>query len=421
MRRADTTVPDRGHPPPSNERSVLEEAFMSAPIAMRPPPTLAKRLALFAALLTLAVIAVGLGFRIVEAMGAQAALDAQRTESAAEANRAARAEFVHPAAAESAPLVVLTGTLEPIQSANLAFGLPGRVQTVDVALGQAVRAGDVLVTLDRSTIGAQSAQSSAAIGVADAQVAMLRDQVTTLETLVRSGGAPERQLTQARQQLAIAEAQLGQARAGRRQVAASASDHILRAPFDGIVTLVPSGVGVVANPGVPLVRVEDLSSLRLRTTVNQGELDVLRVGMTAVLEGSGASGQLHAVVRSLDAQTRRAPVEVHVPNPEGVLVANAFVRARVTAGEARAVLRIPASSRRPNGTVFVVGEGSRVEARDIVAEADADGSWLVTEGLAATDRVLLRPATARDGGVVTPVLRGADDAPAEASTERAER
>ena len=94
-----------------------------------------------------------------------------------------------------------------------------------------------------------------------------------------------------------------------------------------------------------------------------------------------------------------------MPNPEGSLVAHSFVRARVAAGEPRAVLRIPASSRRPNGTVLVVAEGSRVEARPIVAEADVDGTWLVTEGLTASDRVLVRPAGVREGNVITPVQR----------------
>src|SRR5690606_27332460 len=153
----------------------------------------------------------------------------------------------------------------------------------------------------------------------------------------------------ARQQLAVAEAQLTQAQASRRQIAATSADHTLRAPFDGVVTRVPSGVGVVTGPGAPLVPVEDLSSLRLRTTVNRSELDLIAVGMTATLEGSEATGTLRSVVRSLDQQTRRAPVEVHVPNEGGALVANAFVRAHVAVGEPRPALRIPATARRPNG------------------------------------------------------------------------
>lgn len=375
---------------------------------MRPPPPLAKRLALLIGLLVVAGLGLALVVRIAASMQEQAELEAERQASADVAGQAARVEVVQPTAAETAPLVVLTGTLEPAQAADLAFEVPGRVASVAVRLGQPVRAGDVLVTLDRASVGAQSAQTTAAIGVAQANVDMLRDRVELLTGLARSGTVPERELTTARQQLAVAEAQLGQAQASRRQVAATSADHTLRAPFAGVVTRVPSGVGVMAGPGAALVRVEDLSSLRLRTTVNQSELELISVGMTAALEGSEAAGTLVSVVRSLDQQTRRAPVEVHVPNEGGALVANAFVRARVTVGAARQALRVPATARRPNGTLLVVAEGDRVQAREVTAEADLDGSWLVTDGLSASDRVVVRPATAREGAVVSPFVAAED-------------
>lgn len=384
---------------------------MSTPSEMRPPPPLAKRLALLIGVVVTLALGVAVVVRVAAALTEQAALEAERQAAAEAAAQAARVEVVRPTPAETAPIVVLTGTLEPAQAADLAFEVPGRVASVAVRLGQAVSAGDVLVTLDRASVGAQSAQTMAAIGVAQANADMLRDRVELLTGLARSGTVPERELTTASQQLAVAEAQLAQARASRRQVAATSADHTLRAPFDGVVTRVPSGVGVMASPGMPLVRVEDLSSLRLRTTVNQSELELIEVGMQVVLEGSGATGTLRSVVRSLDQQTRRAPVEVQVPNEGGSLVANAFVRGRVTVGAARQALRVPATARRPNGTLLVVVEGARVEAREVTAEADRDGSWLVTDGLSATDRVVVRPATAREGAVVSPVLAGRDGAP----------
>lgn len=378
---------------------------MSTPTEMRPPPPLARRLAVLFTLLVLAGLGAALFLRVAQAIEEQTALEAARQQSAEAAGQAARVEVVRPEPAETTPVVVLTGTLEPTQAADLAFEVPGRVSRVEAQLGQPVRAGDTLVVLDRASVGAQSAQTNAAIGVAEANVEMLRDRVRLLAPLAESGTVPERELTTARQQLAVAEAQLQQARASRRQVAATSADHTLRAPFDGVVTRVPSGVGVMASPGVPLVRVEDLSALRLRTTVNQGELEQIRVGMTVELESAEATGTLRAVVRSLDAQTRRAPVEVEIPNASGALVANAFVRARVAVGASRPALRLPATTRRPNGTVLVVGDDERVEARVILADADRDGSWLVTEGLAPTDRVVLRPATAREGTIVAPVVR----------------
>jgi membrane fusion protein (multidrug efflux system) len=388
---------------------------MDEPLEMRPPPPLAKRVALLVTLGVLGVLGVALSMRLVEAMGEQARMEAERVESAEAAGRAAEVEVIRPRPAEAAPLVVLTGTLEPVQAADLAFEVPGRVSRVDTTLGAHVEAGDPLVSLDRSSVGAQSAQTTAAIDVAEANAAMARDRVAMLEPLAARGSVPERELITARQQLAVIEAQVVQAQASRRQIAATSAEHTLRAPFDGVVTLVPSGVGVVASPGVPLVRVEDLSSLRLRTTVNRSELELLRPGMTARLEGSDAAGTLSAVVRSLDAHTRRAPVEVRVPNEAEALVANSFVRAHVAVGGVRAALRVPATSMRPDGTVLLIGEGNRVVEREVTAQADVDGSWLVSEGLASDDRVVLRPATARLGAVVSPVEHGEPDGAAEAA------
>ena len=369
--------------------------------SLRPPPPLAKRLALLFAILIIAGLFVGIGVRLVEASREQEEFARAREASAARAGEAPEVEVMRPLEATYTPVVVLQGTLEPVRSADLGFQISGRILRVDVALGQQVRDGETLVTLDRASLGALSAQSEAAIAVAEANVEMSRDRVSVLERLTTSGAAPERELTTARQQLAVAEAQLAQARTGRRQITTSTADHVLRAPFNGVATDVPTGVGAVTGPGVSLVRIEDLSSLRLRTTVNQSELEALRVGATAIIEGhEGVHGTIQSVVRSLDPQTRRAPVEVLVPNPTGRLIANAVVRANVVVGPPSPALRIAATARRPNGTVLVVPESGQVESRAIEAISDLDGSWLVTSGLSPRDQVVRRPATTREGQTV---------------------
>jgi RND family efflux transporter MFP subunit len=371
---------------------------------LRPPPPLAKRIALLVALGALAALALALGGRLREAGEEQARLEAERRRAAAEAGRAREVEVVRPAPATHTPIVVLQGTLEPVQSADLGFEVAGRIARVEVSLGQTVRAGDVLVALDRASVSAQTAQTETAIAVAEAHVEMLRDRVTLLRQLTATGAAPARELTTAEQQLAVAEAQLAQARATRRTVATVRADHVLRAPFAGVVTRVPSGVGAVVGPGQTLVRIEDLSALRLRTTVSQTELEVLEVGAPVALDGvSGVTGRIQSAVRSLDPQTRRAPVEVLIPNAGARLVANAFMRGRVVVGRPRPALRIPASARRADGTVLVVGADGRIEVHPVEAEPDLDGSWLVTSGLSAEDRVVLRPRAVREGSVVIPV------------------
>jgi len=115
-------------------------------------------------------------------------------------------------------------------------------------------------------------------------------------------------------------------------------------------------------------------------------------------------GTIEHLVRSLDPATRRAPCEAIFPNADGRLVANALVRARVVVGSPIPALRIPAASRRPDGSVLVVDADNRVVSRMVEAHGDEDGTWLVTSGLAATDRVIRRAAEAREGTVVVPDL-----------------
>jgi RND family efflux transporter MFP subunit len=382
------------------------------------PPTLAKRLALLGVLLVVAVLGGAIVVRMQSAMAEQAQLAVDRDAAAARASEAPEVEVIHPAAAQLTPLVVMSGALEPAQSADLGFEVPGRIARVDVALGQHVHAGDVLATLDRASVGAQANASQAAIGVAEANVAMLRERVELLRTLVSSGAAPERELTGATQQLAIAEAQVRQAQAGSRAVSTSIADHTLRAPFEGVVTQVPDGVGQVVAPGMPVFHVEDLSTLTLRTTVSQSELEALRQGMPATLEGSGAQGTVTSVVRSLDAASRRAPAEVVIPNPEGRLVAHALVRARVATGAPIPAVRVPASARRSDGTVLVVASSGLVESRHVEAVADLDGTWLVPMGLTVGDQVVVRAASVRAGVTVRPRL-GDGVAPAVSGGEPA--
>ncbi|MCS6856769.1 MAG: efflux RND transporter periplasmic adaptor subunit [Sandaracinaceae bacterium] len=364
--------------------------------ALREPPPLAKRIALFVVVGLIVWLGVALGRRIDGAIQDKKRIEAERQEVVGGGEALPFVEAVHPEVVMHEPMVRVRGELEPIQAADIGFEVPGRLARVEVRLGDEVRAGQMLAVLDRASIGAQAQASQAAIGVAQANVEMLRERVELLRGLVASGAAPERDLSAAERQLAIAEAQLRQAQAGLRTVSTAAEDHVLRAPFEGVVTRVPSGVGQVVVPGVPVFRIEDLRSFRLRATVSEEELSLLRVGMEARLEGKEVRGQLKGLVRSLDPQSRRAPIEIFFPN-DGTLVAHAVVRAWMKVGEAVRALRIPASAVREDQSVLVVGEGGILVAKAVQVKAEGQGNAIVLSGLGPEDLVIVQPARFRPG------------------------
>ena len=70
------------------------------------------------------------------------------------------------------------------------------------------------------------------------------------------------------------------------------------------------------NPGVPLIRVEDTARFRLSATLSEEDAWVVTVGAPAQVtyRDRTVTGKVVAMVPSLDQSTRRAPVEIEVPN-----------------------------------------------------------------------------------------------------------
>ena len=147
------------------------------------------------------------------------------------------------------------------------------------------------------------------------------------------------------------------------------------------------------QPGAALVHLEDTSRLRLSASLGEEEVPLVKLGapVTVVYRDRSVVGKVVALVPSLDPATRRAPIEVEVPNGTGEpLLAWSFVRARIDAKGEVPVLRVPATARRPGSQdeVFRLA-GGKARLVHVVHATDEDGTWLVTSGLTADDQLLV--------------------------------
>jgi membrane fusion protein, multidrug efflux system len=224
----------------------------------------------------------------------------------------------------------LAGDLKPEHSADLSFKTSGLLQTLKVSRGERVKKGQLLATLSDAEARAQLAQTEAAIAQAEAQLALARDNEARASSLVAANAAPGSQATMVRLQTASAQAALLQANAARDLAAAALANHLLKAPFDGELVKVPDGLGQIVTPGTLLFRLEALDRLVLRATISEADVDKVKVGDDVTIEASGGrkvTGKVRLVLRSLEAQSRRVPIEVTVPNKERPLIAGSYVRA----------------------------------------------------------------------------------------------
>ena len=139
----------------------------------------------------------------------------------------------------------------------------------------------------------------------------------------------------------------------------------------------------------------------------------------------GSEGKLAFSEVTVDEGTGSVTLRAVFPNPKGELLPGMYVRARLTQGVNRDAILVPqaAVSRDPRGnaTVMVVNAESKVEPRIVKTEQSLADKWVVTEGLAPGDRVIVeglqkaRPGTpvqAQEAGAAAPAPAAPAAAPA---------
>ena len=325
------------------------------------------------------------------------------------------------------------GVVQARTTATLTARILAPVREVRVAPGDRVRAGQILIVLDGSDLGAYArsaragaqAAGQAATAAASEQQAAEAGLVLARSTHVRIEGLHARRSATAQEldiatgALRSAEAQVASS-AARTQAAVSgvqsaraASDAagttesfaLITAPFYGLVTEKLVEPGNMAAPGSPLMRIEDTRGFRLDVRVDESRVNEVSPGATVPVSlDSGpdggtttVDGTVAEVDRAVDADARAFLVKISLPDTTG-LRSGAFGRARFSA-KARGALAVPANALVHHGqvtSVFVVENGiARVR---LVSMSGTE----VLAGLSDGDVVIVgAPPTVRDGRRVT--------------------
>jgi RND family efflux transporter MFP subunit len=394
---------------PDHEPQHLPSGLPHPPPSAPAPLRRGTRVGLLVGALVLVGFTGLLGVRVKQALSKRDAVAGERVAAQERVQHKDPSRTTKPVPTTWLPRVDLTGTLKPWRDADVGFETPGRLVRVSAAVGDKVTAGQVLAVLDASRAAAQVGQAESQVAAAEANLALAQDNLKRTEALTVSHSIPEAQAEQARSQVALAKAQLDGAVASTRLARSGAGLHSISAPFAGIVTRAPTGIGSVVNVGVPLMHLEDTSRFRLSATVGEEEVQLLAVGAPVKITYREriVEGKVVAVVPSLDQATRRAPIEIEVPNASADLLAWSFVRARISGKGQVEAFRLPALARRPGSQDEVVkveraGAGpARAKIVKVSFAVDEDGTLIVQRGLTAADEIVLSPnPDLKDGDVV---------------------
>lgn len=277
--------------------------------------------------------------------------------------------------------LITFGSLRSDESVMIRPELEGRLASLHFREGQAVNAGDLLVSLDDAIARAELAQARANLELAE-------KSHQRAQMLFQRGASNAQALDEAQSQRQAARASLAlaQARLDKTQ---------LKAPHAGVLGLRQASVGDYLGAGQDIVNLEVLDPLKVDFRIPQKAVAQVRLGQSVEITldtypGERFRGEIYAINPRLDEAGRSQAIRAHIGNPDRHLRPGQFVRVSVILDERPQALVIPEEAVMPQGDRLLVNllVDGKVERREVTLGKRFDGLVEVREGLQGDETVI---------------------------------
>lgn len=288
--------------------------------------------------------------------------------------------------------VTATGTAYAVRDIQLKTEQAGRYRLrasprtgSPFRMGDAVKKGEVLVSLDNPEYVNQVAFDSKKLQFDSAQ-----REFTKQQSIYEKGGITLRELSDAERMFVDAKYNLENA-------ALSLAKLKIPALFDGVIADLPhftDGTWIAANTLV--VRIVDYSRLYSELALPGKDMSQVARGQKVTVSDYGSSkisltGEVTQVSPALDPESRMFKLKVEISNPKLDLKPGTFIKADIVVREKDSALVIPKSvilDRSGNRIVYVVDRGVAVERRIRTGIENKDEAEII-EGLRPGDRLII--------------------------------
>jgi membrane fusion protein, multidrug efflux system len=322
----------------------------------------------------------------------------------------------------------LPGRTTAFRVAEVRPQVTGIVQKRLFVEGTEVKAGAQLFQIDSGSYRAAVSSADAALKRAEAQAVSAKLLAERYEPLIAANAVSKQENDEAIASNARAEADVASARAAVDAARINLVYTQVLSPISGRIgrTLVTEGALVTSGQQAPLVTVQQLDPiyvdiaqssteiLRLRRQFENGQLvkdNNNQAEVTLVLEDGSQypeHGRLKVSEAQVDPSTGSVVLRAVFPNPRRELLPGMFVRAQLAQGTRSAALLVPqrgvSHNQKGEATVLLVDKDDKVAERVVTADRAINGEWLITDGLAPGDRVIVDGLQkAKPGSPVKPV------------------
>ena len=328
--------------------------------------------------------------------------------------------------ASSVPVEVsLPGRVAAFQISDVRPQVSGVILRRLFAEGSFVRQGQTLYQIDPSIYQAQVSQASANLQSARASAEAARARAERYKPLAEMEAVSKQDYTDALAQARQASAAIAQNNAALRTAQINLRYTRVPAPITGRIGLskFTEGALVTANQPEALTTITRLDPvyvdiqqsapdlLALRRSLAQGGTTPAMAQVRLKLpDGNdyGYTGTVQFTEVVVNSDTGSVTLRARFPNPQSLLLPGMFVTATFAQAINTTAYLVPqqaiARDAKGGATLWVVGPGNTAVPRIVVAERTDGANWVVTQGLAAGEKVITQGiANLREGARIKPV------------------
>lgn len=340
--------------------------------------------------------------------------------------------------------VVLTAEFTPYQEVDVMAKVAGYIKKINVDVGDRVRQGQVLATLEIPEMVDDLKRADASVVRAQAEVARAKDERQRAEsahqiahlTYERLAGVAQKkpgliaqqEIDEAQSKDLVSEAQVSAAKsalaAAQEQVNVNSADtqkvktlldyRVVTAPFDGVITKRYADTGSMIQAGtasqtqaMPVVKLSENRLLRLILPVPESAVPTVHIGQQVEVNvptlKHSFPGRVARFADKLSLATRTMDTEVDVPNDGYVLIPGMYAEVTLMLDQRNKTLAVPViavdtDEASHTGSVMVVTPTNRVEKRKVALGLETANLIEVRSGLNEGDMVVLSGRSALQAG-----------------------
>ena len=345
-------------------------------------------------LLALVIVAYGLFSR---------ATQTSRLRDLTEAQAVPTVSVVTPTHMENSAGLDLPGRLEAYIRAPIYARVPGYLKSWKHDIGSKVKAGDVLAEIDTPDLDQQLTQARADLSVAEANAKLAQISAERWQSLASTDAVAKQDVDQRTFTWNANIAQVKAAQANVDRLIAEEGFKRLIAPFDGIITARDTDIGALINVGsaggAQLFVVSETEKLRIYVNVPQNYVPSVPPGTKATITVPEHpdriySGTVEDSAQAVNPSTGTTLMQLIVDNRAGEMMPGDYASIHLQIAAVAQVLSVPSSSLIFDAkglSIATVGDDNHVLLKPVIVGRDLGAVIELASGLSPNDRVIQNP------------------------------